>query len=99
MRITGATVQILSKPCVWYAFGTHEVYYQEALVRVFTNEGIEGNYMVSYEHTDIEEFVRRFKHNKNEVVGQDPLCIEKIWKRLSSIGWSNRALAPLDICL
>lgn len=71
----------------------------EGLVRLFTDEDIEGNFLV---RADIaEEVARRFFFNKRYLVGVDPFKREKIWKTLAPwpLYWPHRDLYVLDACI
>jgi L-alanine-DL-glutamate epimerase-like enolase superfamily enzyme len=67
------------------------------MVRLSTDEGIEGNFAVWPEGA--AELLRSFAADKDELIGADPFDRERIWKRLAGRWWSNHAICAVDMCL
>lgn len=77
--------------------------FKYSLVRVLTDEGIEGDYIVwseipSARPDSLAETLRAFKPY---LVGEDPLNREKIWQRLGGLWYGQKgpAFAAVDIAL
>ena len=77
--------------------------FQYSLVRILTDEDIEGDYIVwsevpSARPQPLAEVLRIYKRY---LIGEDPLNREKIWHRLSGLWYGYRcpALAAVDIAL
>ena len=77
--------------------------FQYSLVRILTDEDIEGDYIVwseipSARPQSLAEVLRAYKQY---LIGEDPLNREKIWWRLSELWYGYRcpALAAVDIAL
>jgi len=73
------------------------------LVRVLTDEGIEGDYIVWSEIPTarpgaLKEVLRAFKPH---LIGEDPFDREKIWQKLGSFWYGQKgpAFAAIDIAL
>jgi L-alanine-DL-glutamate epimerase-like enolase superfamily enzyme len=76
---------------------------QYSLVRILTDEGIEGHYIVWSEVATarpnaLAEVLRQFKPH---LLGEDPLARERHWQKLSSLWYGQKgpALAAVDIAL
>ncbi len=76
---------------------------QYSLVRILTDEGIEGHYIVWSEVATgrpraLAEVLRHFKPH---LIGQDPLARERLWQTLGSLWYGQKgpAFAAVDIAL
>lgn len=101
MEISDVKVHIL-KPRRFVTHRNQKITSSQGLVRIFTDEGIEGDAMV--DSVTAFAFARLFVDDKEELIGLDPFDREKIEKRFSSwpYNWRlihNSVLSALDICL
>ena len=76
---------------------------QYSLIRILTDEGIEGHYIVWSEvaagrPNALADVLRQYKPH---LIGRDPLAREKIWQTLGSFWYGQKgpALAAVDIAL
>jgi L-alanine-DL-glutamate epimerase-like enolase superfamily enzyme len=105
MRITDLKVHIL-KPGELSSYGqlgipklTPWSKTDYSLVRVLTDEGIEGDFLSRHAGA-AEELANRFSLLKDELVGHDVFDREKLWKRLAQqYLWPMPCLCALDVCL
>jgi len=76
-----------------------------SLLRVITDDGIEGNYFVEDpNHTVAEEIAKRFVADKDKLLGIDPLDrgkIERLWSAYPNDynPLNNKILCVMDACL
>lgn len=75
-----------------------------SLVRVITDQGVEGNYIVWGEIPQARSgaLTEELLGYKPYLVGEDPLDIERIWQKLGSFwygGGGGPGFAAIDICL
>jgi len=81
----------------------HSPAFQYSLVRIMTNEGIEGDYIVWSEiptarPRSLADALRAYKPY---LIGENPLNREKIWQKLSGLWYGQKgpAFAAVDIAL
>ena len=108
MKITGIKLHVLDKETSGYVtsfsglFKENQSYpFKYSLVRVLTDVGIEGHYIVWSEIPTAQphalaEVLRAFKPH---LINEDPLNRERIWQRLGSLWYGQKgpAFAAIDI--
>jgi L-alanine-DL-glutamate epimerase-like enolase superfamily enzyme len=110
MKITDIKLHVLKHETPGYVTsfsglfkGERPPSFKYSLVRLLTNEGIEGDYIVwseipSARPDSLAEALRAYKPH---LIGRDPLDREKIWQELGGLWYGQRgpAFAAIDIAL
>ena len=77
--------------------------FQYSLVRVITDEGIEGDYIVWSEMPNArpQPLAEALRAYKSYLIGENPLNREKIWQKLGGLWYGQKgpAFAAVDIAL
>ena len=97
MKITDIKFRVLKHKKI-YRFGVITYPARYGLCQIFTDEGIEGDYITSG-WEDPNALVTAFEDIKDDIIGHDPYDREKIEKGISEKYWAGLAVSVLDICL
>jgi len=100
MKIVGLKIYVFKREKSWsIEYGQSTLWETpfSGMARILTDEGVEGVFISSA--SSLEELARRFKANRNELVGVDPLDRERIESALVEHRWSNSILSIIDACL
>ena len=97
MKITDIRFRVL-KPRKAFSFGVITYPVQYGLCQIFTDKGIEGDYITSG-WEDPSMLANMFEDIKDDIIGQDPFDREKIEKAIAYKWRMGPALAVLDMCL
>jgi len=110
MRITDIKMHVFKQETPGYVTSFSGLFksgkpstFKYSLVRILTDEGIEGDYIVwseipSARPDSLAETLRAYKPH---LIGQDPLDREKIWQELGGLWYGQKgpAFAAIDIAL